>query len=358
MSKNNVLIDKPGSKLSDLEGDQVLRDVHDYPGHTLRVRDTIVINDEHYDNFKVTYDLNNNPTEVCYFVGITPHLTTIGFSGDTAGSLNNTYFFIYEPRSNDRFHIWYNVDGTGVDPAPSNSTGIEVPIVSNDPATVVTSATEIVLAGYPTLFKTIRQNSTLKIETIRLGEASNTIDATTGFLITNDPGTSEQTNKVQIDYVNGNPIWEGQELKGHVLNIFTGKFEKILEVDVNVDADTGDNMAISGHSTGTNIVVEDDYVKADLDTAAYTEVLTYTATADMDMRALKIKADTFGAFRLKVNGTTRDYYQTSQMDRNASFKFLEDEAVSTGDIVSIEFLPDRLLVNNYNFFMRIEAYLT
>lgn len=356
MGKNNVFIDKPGSKLSDLDNSAVLRDAHSYPDHSIRVRDTISVVKEFFDSFTVTYNVNNLPTQICYYVGLNPHLTTIGARGDVGGDLNNTYFFIYEARSNKLFHVWYNVDSLGVDPAPVNSTGIEVTLNSNDTSALVAYATELTLNLYPTYFTVSRTNSVLKITTVKLGEANSTLDVSTSFMITNTPGEKELIKKIDIPYIGNNPKWEGQELKSYSFNVFTGKFEKNLTVDVDVSAETGDTIAISGHATFRNLVQEATKLDTELSTSVYTQVLTYTATENLKIKAIKIKADTFGAFKLKINGVVRDYIQTSPFERNALFEFWEDEPLNNAQVLTIEFLPDRLLIPSYNFFMRTEAY--
>lgn len=354
MGKNNVFIDKPGSKLSDLDDGAIFRDIHSYPDHSIRVRDTVSVVKEYFDNFTVTYNVNNLPTQACYYVGLEPHLTTIGTRSDVGGDLNNTYFFIYEARSNKLFHVWYNVDSLGVNPAPANSTGIEIQINSNDNSALVAYATELVLSLYSTYFNVSRTNSVLKITTVKLGEANNTLDVSTSFLITNDPGEKELIKKIDISYVGNNPKWEGQELKGYSFNVFTGKFEKNLDVDIS--AETGDTIAISGHSTYRNIVSETNKLDTELSISAYTEISTYTATENLKIRAIKIKADTFGAFKLKINGVVRDYFQSSPFERNALFEFWEDELLNNTQVISVEFLPDRIQLDDYNFFIRIEAY--
>lgn len=59
--------------------------------------------------------------------------------GESSVTLNNKYFFIWSPSS--KFHVWYNVDSTGVDPAPVASTGIEVVISASSSRQEVLTAT-------------------------------------------------------------------------------------------------------------------------------------------------------------------------------------------------------------------------
>jgi len=59
---------------------------------------------------------------------------------DVSSSLNNKYFHIYDG-ANNKYHVWFNVGGAGVDPAPANSTAIVVAIAANATASAVATAT-------------------------------------------------------------------------------------------------------------------------------------------------------------------------------------------------------------------------
>lgn len=64
---------------------------------------------------------------------------TVSCEADVASSLQNAYFFFYI--GNTKHHLWYNVGGTGVDPAPSGSTPVVAAIAANDTATTVATVT-------------------------------------------------------------------------------------------------------------------------------------------------------------------------------------------------------------------------
>lgn len=127
-------------------------------------------------------------------------------------------------------------------------------------------------------------------------------------------------------------------------------------VAVEVDAADGDNIAISNHANPRNLTFENDYIAANLNDAAFTEIFTYTATENLNIRAFKIKADTFGTFRVKIENNIKDYYLTSPLERNCFFKFLEEE-LNNGQTITVEFVPERIDLTNYNFFYRIEGYV-
>lgn len=226
MTNNNLIRDL--DKLSQLDPGGVLKDAHDFPGHRLRVADVVSAVQSHYTHFEVTYDSDNNPTVICYYEGISPHITTVGMVADVAGSLNNTYFFIHEGRTEKRFHVWYNVSGGGTDPAPDpNSTPIQVDIATNDPAAIIAQATASTINSlFSEFFSANRTNGAIEVTCIKFGETDNSIDGNTSFVIANTAGTEQQVEKVRIDYdAQGNPIYEGETLIGYEYNIFTGKFE-------------------------------------------------------------------------------------------------------------------------------------
>ena len=72
---------------------------------------------------------------------------------------------------------------------------------------------------------------------------------------------------------------------------------------------------------------------------------------------IKIKADTFGIFKLIVDGSIRDYKRISNFERNCVFEFSEDEDFPNATDLEIEFVPERIKLTSYDFFMRIEAYV-
>lgn len=315
MGEVNVLKDRLGRQ-SDLGGHGVLRDVHSYPDHSLRVKDTVAIVKEHFDNFTVEYNASNLPTRLCYYVGITPHLSEVGCKPDVAGSLNNKYFFLHSARDNTRFHVWYNVDAGGTDPAPTNSIGIEVPISSNDSAAIVAYATELVFSSVELkeYFRTVRKNAVLEITTIKLGEAISTIDVDTTFIISNTAGTSDLVHKVDVAYTGNNPFWEGQELKGYELNVFTGKFEKRIAVDFTpVTSNTPEifnlSMSVGGTEYSQALPVDTNRFQLNVrdHISRYTIAYTTGGSYITKNRGVVYKEDT-----LEITGTT--LYLTAEKD--------------------------------------------
>lgn len=62
------------------------------------------------------------------------HIFTVG---DVAGSLNNTYFLLNSANSGTEYYVWFDVDGTGVDPALPGKTGVPVAVTMDDDAATV-----------------------------------------------------------------------------------------------------------------------------------------------------------------------------------------------------------------------------
>ena len=116
---------------------QIFKEVHDFHGNSLRVSDSKSVVDRFYSHFRVNYNEDNFPTQVTYFRGFKQHRTMVGCISDDNYSLQNTYIKIYSAPDNESFHIWFNVDGLGVDPSPTDSTPIEIPINVNDDSSVI-----------------------------------------------------------------------------------------------------------------------------------------------------------------------------------------------------------------------------
>lgn len=331
----------------------VLRDVHELKNNSLRVTSANTSVPVQYSRVELIYNVNNSVTNARFFEGTLAEKRNILFNPDIAGSLNNTYFSLYSENDESLYHIWYNVDGLGTDPSPVGSVGIEVEIQSNDPAQIVKLATEIALRNKEDFRIYELSPISICIENSRKGIATDTSDFGTGFeFLTVQQGQEELLKSIDIPYENNiRYIYNEQEKKFEV-EVVGG-----VTVDVDIDADNGDNIAISRHEEYRNIVDEEDYLDTDLSINNYTQIWTYTATENLRLRALKIKADTLGNFKLIINGITKDYFLTSPTDRNCRFYFLEDEDLLDGQELQIEFLPERLRLTNYNFFFRIEAYV-
>lgn len=348
MSDDIIRLNKKKQSQLDLGG--VLRSAHDDPSQSLRTVNGITEVPSSYSRVELTYNASNSVTRAVFYEGTLAQTTEIVTNADSGGSLNNTYFVLYSENNESKYHVWYNVDNLGTDPAPVGSIGIEIAIAANDSAEIVALATELSLK-YIKDFCVQRINKKLLIENSRNGACTASSDISTGFILTTiQQGTEQLLKVIDIPYDGKTRYLYNTQDKHFVVEGVTG-------VEVDIDADSGDDIAISGHQNPRIITATSSFTNLTLSTAAYTQVLSYTATENLRIRICRIKGDTFGAFRLKVNGTERDYFQTSPVQRNCQFEFLEEERLDSGQTLTIEFLPDRLCITNYDFFMRIESYV-
>jgi hypothetical protein len=232
------------NKNSQFDPGLIVKDVHDYHGQSIRVSDTRSVISSYYTHFRAEYNLENQPTEVSYFRGSEPHKTTLGCVSDVSRSLQNTYIKLYSSPDNKPFHIWFNVDNLGVDPAPENSTPIEIQINANDPASVIAMAISLTLNTlHKGDFSASRVNSAVDVKTIGLGLVTSSSNFGTGFTISNTGGSQELVGFVQIDYEAGHPVYKGQTLKNYRFNLFTGQFEHREEATVPLNEVLWDEIA-------------------------------------------------------------------------------------------------------------------
>lgn len=73
--------------------------------------------------------------------------STVVCTADVASSHNNDYFVLYRENDTTKYHVWYNVGGAGVDPAPLGSTPIPVAIAVSATAEAVATATAAAIDG-------------------------------------------------------------------------------------------------------------------------------------------------------------------------------------------------------------------
>jgi hypothetical protein len=232
------------NKNSQFDPGLIVKDVHDFHGQSIRVSDTRSVISSYYTHFRAEYNEENQPIEVSYFRGSEPHKTTLGCVSDLSGSLQNTYIKLYSAPDNKPFHIWFNVDSLGTDPAPENSTPIEIQINSNDPSSVIAMAVALTLN---TLFKddftASRMNSVVDIKTTGLGLVTSSSNFGTDFTITNSNGAQELVGFIEIGYENLHPIYKGQTLKNYRFNLFTGQFEHKEEATIPLNEVLWDEIA-------------------------------------------------------------------------------------------------------------------
>lgn len=208
--------------LSQLDPGGVIKNVHDELGNSLRVADVNSQVPPGYTKVILEKDLvTGSVTKASFYAGVSPERTRVKFFGDISGSLNSTYFYLYNADDNPEFYVWYNVDNTGIDPDIAGKTGFEIPISENDPASIVTLATSRILE-YSTYFNIETNGSDVLLITNKIyGMTSNSVDVTTGFGITTSlQGVTALIKSVEL------PLESGFI---YVFNYGSGRFEILPE---------------------------------------------------------------------------------------------------------------------------------
>lgn len=214
------------NKNSQYDPSLIVKDVHDFHGQSIRVSNSKSIADKYYTHFRITYNEDSLPTQVIYYRGTKSHKTSVICVADISNSLQSDYITINSAPDNKKFHIWFNVGGLGVDPAPADSTGIEVPVSTNETAPIIAFAMKLIINSlFGQYFSASVQGSVVDIITKDFGVVDNSQSFATGFTISNSTGEQETVNKITIDYRGADPYYNGQLLKDYRFNVFTGEFE-------------------------------------------------------------------------------------------------------------------------------------
>ena len=117
----------------------------------------------------MSVNVGNIKIEPCDAIWQIEEQWLVGCAADVASSLNNDYFFIYSG-ANAKFHVWFNVGGAGVDPAPSGSTGITVAIAANASASAVASAVQAAVDGNANFVASVQESTKVLITADAVGE--------------------------------------------------------------------------------------------------------------------------------------------------------------------------------------------
>lgn len=249
-------------ELSQYDPGLTLRDAHELENNSLRVTSANTSVPPKYSRVDLTYNAQGSVTNAKFYKGTLAEVREITFVNDVAGSLNNTYWTLYSEYDESLYHIWYNVGGLGIDPAPANSVGIEVAIDTNEDKTIVALATKLALMPLVD-FKIEKVFDELyKITNTRKGVCTDSVDNGTGFTInTVQQGSERLIKSIDIPY------------DGTVKYIFNEQEKKFVVVpaaDVSVDVDftpaTGQdpgiiNLSLVTAATEGSIVLPQDAVR-------------------------------------------------------------------------------------------------
>lgn len=97
---------------------------------------------------------------------------------DSSGSLNDKYFFFYA--GSTKYHVWYNVNSAGTNPAPAGSTAAEVAVATNATAATVATATEAVLEALSGISSTV-SDAVITVTQDSVGYVPLSHDVNSGF---------------------------------------------------------------------------------------------------------------------------------------------------------------------------------
>jgi len=76
-----------------------------------------------------------------------PEVSTVSTVADVAGSLNSKFFIFNAANDLTRYYVWYNINGAGVDPAPSGRTGFMVAAATAATANTIASLTRAAIVN-------------------------------------------------------------------------------------------------------------------------------------------------------------------------------------------------------------------
>ena len=181
------------------------------------------------------------------------------FRADVAGDLAGTYFTIQEYSSKKTHAFYYVVSGVGVAPGVGD---IETPIIleNNDTAAIVTYSTKLVLDSIEGIIVVQKSllSSFLTIEYLEFGGDSLVDVATSGFMTSNlVQGESFKVGEICLDYdLNGNPIYNGNVLKGMKYNVYTASFD-VAPGNIEIQDGDGNKLEINPDGSINTVPVKD-----------------------------------------------------------------------------------------------------
>ena len=177
------MADNKLGKLSQLDMGGVIKNVHDEQSGSLftnRVKSQVPGS---FDRAITTYT-NKSLSNIKFYSDDRNEITEVLTLADVSGSLNNTYFTLTSALDGTLYHVWFNVAAAGTDPAPADSTAIEIALATNDPSYIVAKAIEIFVGGNSdfevNIAGTLTSNIVL-ISNASNGETTDTSDFDTGF---------------------------------------------------------------------------------------------------------------------------------------------------------------------------------
>ena len=145
-------------------------------------------------------------------------------------------------------------------------------------------------------------------------------------------------------------VYIGDSITGDLLIIHP---DGSIDTNTEIDAQDGDNIAISSHP---NQLFEQNLDT--LTTANYEEVFTFTSTTS-STRVMKLEATsaTNSVFVVKINGVVIKQKRSSALEKNVQFSFSDHRQLFSGDILSVEAKIETRVVAIYETFISMEGYI-
>ena len=230
MSSNKVnnKLDFRNVKQTQLDSAQTLKGSFSELQSALRTYGTNAILKDAYTDIIQIINAQGEPTQVEYWQATSSSQDKLQFRADVAGDLAGTYFTIQEYSSKRTHAFYFVVSGIGNPPGIAD---VETPIIleNNDTAAIVTYSTKLVLDPIEAIIVVQKSllSSFLVLEYNQFGGESLIDVGTSGFTTTNlEKGQSFKVGEIVLDYdANGNPIHNGNTLKGMKYNIYTASFD-------------------------------------------------------------------------------------------------------------------------------------
>lgn len=298
-------------KLSQFDPGEVLKSAHELQPHALRVFDIRSVVEEYFTRADVVYNGEGSAISADFYLDKEQQRTSVTTVADIANSLNNTYFQLWSAVDKTKYHVWYNVSGGGVDPAPLDSTPIEVAIMTGDSANVVALATKLTIALYDDFLIDSRSlpANTFQIYNYNPGLSTDTVDFDTGFAISTVLlGTSEIVKKITLPFTGG---------RKYIYNEAEKRFEivdtTVAASSIGVSPNIVNSLATLAN-TEYSISLPDGTKKFTMKSRDYnTDIqFSYTATESGTTFITIPRCNEYENNNLLLDGTINIYYQVTK----------------------------------------------
>lgn len=104
---------------------------------------------------------------------------TISKQGDV--DLQSKYFLLYDA-ANVKYHVWFNINSLGVDPAPAASTAIEIPLAASETSLTAAAKMQIILEAHADFTSTLSDDFVTVTNAVD-GDSTGMVDGDSGMYI-------------------------------------------------------------------------------------------------------------------------------------------------------------------------------